>query len=306
MTQVVYRPRRRVAPRINWTDYLFIAPAAIFLLVTMVFPVIFNVLLSFREPNARTLLGFENFVGLSNYAKVLAQEATRATLWNTLVFTIVSLGLQIGLGLALAVFYTKTFPGSRIMRGLYLVAWTIPTVVSGAIFKWLLEEKGVINYLLSSLGFVDIANNPLLWTSDARLALSSVILANVWLGLPFNLTLLVAALEGIPNELYEAGSLDGAVGWQRFYWLTLPMIQPALLSVTILGLIYTFKVFDLVYIITGGGPLGASEVVSTLAFRKLFGQYLYGEGAALLNLLFLLLFALSLVYVRSLNREERA
>ena len=192
------------------------------------------------------------------------------------------------------------------MRGLYLIAWTIPTIVSGAVFKWLLEEKGVINFLLASTGFINITENPILWTSDAKTALASTIIANIWLGLPFNLTLLVAALEGIPRDIYEAGDLDGATGWRRFWFLTLPLVRPALFSVLILGLIYTFKVFDLVYIITGGGPLGASDVVSTFAYRKLFGQYLYGEGAAVLNLLFVLLFVLSLFYVRSVNREESA
>jgi multiple sugar transport system permease protein len=303
MNQTIRSARRQ---KINWTDYLFVAPAAIFLLATMVFPIVFNIVLSFRTPNARTLLEFDQFVGLSNYAKILADQSFLASVVNTVVFTIASLLFQVGLGLALAVFYTQNFPGSRWMRGLYLIAWTIPTIVSGAIFKWLFEEKGVINFVLDSLGLIDVAQNPVLWTSEAGTALASVIVANIWLGLPFNLTLLVAALEGVPREIYEAGSLDGVVGWRKFWWLTLPMIRPALLSVLILGLIYTFKVFDLVYIITGGGPLGASEVVSTLAFRRLFGQYLYGEGAAILNLLFVVLFALSLVYVRNINREESA
>jgi multiple sugar transport system permease protein len=303
MNQTI-RPARR--QKINWIDYLFVAPAAIFLLATMVFPIVFNIVLSFRTPNARTLLELDQFVGISNYAKILVDQSFLSSVVNTVVFTTASLVFQVGLGLALAVFYTQNFPGSRWMRGLYLIAWTIPTIVSGAIFKWLFEEKGVINFVLDRLGLIDVAQNPVLWTSEAGTALTSVIVANIWLGLPFNLTLLVAALEGVPREIYEAGSLDGVVGWRKFWWLTLPMIRPALLSVLILGLIYTFKVFDLVYIITGGGPLGASEVVSTLAFRKLFGQYLYGEGAAMLNLLFVVLFALSLVYVRNINREESA
>ena len=287
-------------------DYLFVAPAVLFLLLTMVFPVVFNILLSFREPTARTLLTLENFVGLTNYLRLFNQEAFGIAVSNTLVFTVVSLLFQTGLGLALAVFYTRRFPGARYMRGLYLIAWTIPTIVSGAVFKWLLEERGVINFLLASSGFINITENPILWTSDAKTALASTIIANVWLGLPFNLTLLVAALEGIPKDIYEAGDLDGATGWRRFWFLTLPLVRPALFSVLILGLIYTFKVFVLVYIITGGGPLGASDVVSTFAHRKLFGQYLYGEGAAVLNLLFVLLFVLSLCYVRSVNREESA
>ena len=292
--------------RVNWGDYLFIAPAALFLLATMVFPVVFNIILSFREPTARGLLTLDNFVGLANYTKLFGQEGFRVSVWNTVVFTFFSLVFQVGLGLGLAVFYTQVFPGVKVMRGLYLIAWTIPTIVSGAVFKWLFEEKGVINFVLASFGLINITQNPLLWTSDAKTALASVVIANIWLGIPFNLTLLVAALEGIPHEIYEAASLDGAVGWRRFWLITLPLVRPALFSILILGLIYTFKVFDLVYIITGGGPLGASELVSSFAYRKLFNQYLFGEGAAVLNLLFVLLFILSLFYVRSVNREETA
>jgi multiple sugar transport system permease protein len=297
------QPKRRrwVA---NLGDYLFIAPAGLFLLAFMVYPVVFNISLSFRDVTAATLLDASQntWVGLQNYAKVFANPSSSVTVVNTLVFTFFSLVFQVGLGMALAIFYTRQFPGAVAMRGLYLIAWTIPTVVSGAVFRWLLEgEAGVINFFLRSFGIIQ---GPVFWVSDANTALASVIFVNIWLGLPFNLTLLIAALQGLPHEVFEAASIDGASSWQKFRFITLPMLRPALLSVLVLGLIYTFKVFDLVFIITGGGPLNASEVVSTLAYKLVFRQFQFGEGAAVLNLLFVLLFILSLFYIRTTQREE--
>ncbi|MCL6527216.1 MAG: sugar ABC transporter permease [Thermaceae bacterium] len=286
------------------SDYLFITPAAVFLLVFMVYPVFFNVSLSLRDVTASTLLDTSQntFVGLRNYSQVLQNPAFKTTALNTLLFTFFSLVFQMGFGIALAVFYTRRFPGAALMRGLYLVAWTIPIVVSGSVFRWLLEgEAGVINYLLRTLHLI---NSPIFWISDSNTALISVIFVNIWLGLPFNLTLLIAALQGLPHEVYEAAAIDGAKGWQIFRFVTLPMLRPALLSILVLGLIYTFKVFDLVFIVTGGGPLNASDVISTLAYKLVFRQFLFGQGAALLNLLFVVLFVLSLLYIHTTTREE--
>ncbi|MBF6593921.1 MAG: sugar ABC transporter permease [Thermaceae bacterium] len=293
-------PRKRIAH----LDYLFVAPAALFLLLFMVYPVLFNISLSLRDVTAATLLDTSQntFVGLSNYAKVFQNPAFATTVINTLVFTFFSLVFQLGLGMALAIFYTRSFPGARYMRGLYLVAWTIPIVVSGSVFRWLLEgDAGVINYLLRTLGLI---HQSIFWISNPNTALVSVIFVNIWLGLPFNLTLLIAALQGLPQEVYEAASIDGASGWQKYRFVTLPMLRPALLSIVVLGLIYTFKVFDLVFIVTGGGPLNASDVVSTLAYKMVFRDFLFGQGAAILNLLFVVLFVLSLFYIRTTQREE--
>lgn len=287
----------------HWSDYLFIAPAAIFLLLFMVFPLIFNVLMSFRDVQASTLLNFNApWVGLANYNKVFENPTFWPTVRNTVVFTALSLLFQVGLGLALAVFYTRNFPGATYMRGLFLIAWTIPVVVSAAVFRWLLDaETGVINYVLQSLGLI---KENIQWLADARYSLLATIIVNIWLGIPFNLVLLVAALQTVPKSLYEASSIDGASRFQTFRFVTLPLILPALLSVVMLGLIYTFKVFDVVYVTTQGGPLDASQVISTLAYKLTFSQFRFGEGAAMLNLLFLVLFVLSLLYLRSVNRES--
>lgn len=280
------------------------APAALFLLFFMVYPVVFNISLSMRDVTAATLLDTSQntFVGLKNYATVMQNPAFVTTVINTLLFTFFSLVFQLGLGIALAIFYTRKFPGAAYMRGLYLVAWTIPIVVSGSIFRWLLDgDAGVINFFLRKLGLIA---QSVFWVSDANTALVSVIFVNIWLGLPFNLTLLVAALQSLPEEVFEAASIDGATGWQKFRFVTLPMLRPALLSILVLGLIYTFKVFDLVFIVTGGGPLNSSDVVSTLAYKLVFRNFLFGQGAAVLNLLFVVLFILSLLYIRTTHREE--
>lgn len=285
-------------------DYLFVAPAAVFLLIFMVYPVLFNISLSLRDVTASTLLDTSQntYVGFANYATVFKNPAFFTTIINTLLFTFFSLVFQLVLGMALAIFYTRKFPGAAYMRGLFLVAWTIPIVVSGSVFRWLFDgDAGVINFFLRKLGIIQ---QSIFWISDANFALIAVIFVNIWLGLPFNLTLLVAALQGLPEEVFEAASIDGATGWQKFRFVTLPMLRPALLSIIVLGLIYTFKVFDLVFIVTGGGPLNASDVVSTLAYKLVFRNFLFGQGAAVLNLLFVVLFILSLFYIRTTQREE--
>jgi multiple sugar transport system permease protein len=294
-------PRRRP---IRLGNYLFILPAIVFLLLFMVYPIALNIQMSFKDVTASTLLGGAPWVGLKNYVDVVHNPAFGHTVGNTLIFTLASLVFQIAIGLGLAVFYTRSFPGSTYMRGLYLLAWSIPIVVSGTVWRWLFDgESGVINYLLRSL---HLAGDRIYWTSDANFSLAAVIVVNIWLGIPFNLSLLLAAMQGLPQEVYEAAEIDGATKWQQFRYVTLPLLRPALLSTLVLGLIYTIKVFDVVFITTAGGPLDSSQVVSTFAYKLVFQQYQFGQGAALLNMLFVLLLALAVLYVRSISREERS
>ncbi|MGY2893341.1 carbohydrate ABC transporter permease [Deinococcus sp. UYEF24] len=296
------QPARRRPIRLG--NYLFILPAIVFLLLFMAYPIALNIQMSFKDVTAATLLGGAPWVGLKNYVDVIHNPAFGHTVSNTIVFTLASLVFQIAIGLALAVFYTRSFPGSVYMRGLYLLAWSIPIVVSGTVWRWLFDgESGVINYLLRSL---HLAGDRIYWTSDANFSLAAVIVVNIWLGIPFNLSLLLAAMQGLPQEVYEAAEIDGATKWQQFRYVTLPLLRPALLSTLVLGLIYTIKVFDVVFITTAGGPLDSSQVVSTFAYKLVFQQYQFGQGAALLNMLFVLLLALAVLYVRSISREERS
>lgn len=284
-------------------NYTFVLPAALFLMVFVAYPVVFNIRISFQDLRAINLLsGDAPFVGLDNYRSILANDVFIKSIGNTLIFTFGSIVFQLSIGLALALFYNLRFPGAQIMRGLYLIAWTIPIIVVGAVFRWMLDGQfGLFNYLLRSAGIVA---GPIFWLSDQNLALGAVIFINIWLGIPFNMALLLAGLQGIPGELYEAAEIDGASRSSKFWHITLPLLRPALLAVLLLGLIYTFKVFDLIWVTTSGGPVNATHVISTLAYRTVFQQFSFGPGAAMLNLLFLVLFIISLFYLWNLRREE--
>jgi multiple sugar transport system permease protein len=286
----------------GWQDYLFVLPAILFLVAFMMYPMLFNIQLSLREVKTTTLMDSTGFVGLTNYAHLLADPTTRNTAINTVLFTAGSLVFQLVIGFGLALFYQIKFPGAKVMRSLYLIAWAIPVVVSGVMFKWLFDgDAGLVNYSLLQLGWI---RAPIYWLDDPQSALWTIIIANIWLGIPFFLTLLSAALQTVPHSLYEAASIDGANGFGKFCHITLPLLRPALFSCLILGLIYTTRVFDLVWITTQGGPLDASQVVSTLAYKYVFQQFRFGEGAALLNLLFCVLIVFSMAYLRSLRQED--
>jgi multiple sugar transport system permease protein len=180
----------------------------------------------------------------------------------------------------------------------------LPTVVSGSIFRWTLDgDFGVINYALRELSLID---QPRFWLIDPDTALAGTILANIWVGIPFNMLLLLAGLQGIPPTLYEAASVDGANAWQRFRSLTLPLMRPVSLSVLLLGIIYTFKVFDLIYVMTAGGPVDATTVLPIYAYQLTFEFFRFGQGAAAATLLLAGMIVVAIAYLWWTRREEVA
>ncbi|WP_218032117.1 carbohydrate ABC transporter permease [Dictyobacter kobayashii] len=183
-----------------------------------------------------------------------------------------------------------------------MIAWMLPIVVSGTIFKWMLQsDSGIINYGLESIGLI---HQPIQWLTDPHLALWGIIIANVWIGIPFNMSLLLAGLQGISPSLYEAALVDGANSLRRFWHITLPLIRATSLIVLMLGFIYTLNVFDLVYVLTGGGPVNSTEVLPLYAYRIAFGQFDLGTGAAVATLMLLLLLVVSAIYLFFTQREE--
>ncbi len=283
-------------------NYSFVLPAGVFLLLFIAYPIFFNFRISFQDLKAINLMsGDAPWVGFSNYAEIFSSPLYRQAARQTFIFTAGSIVFQLFFGLALALFYNRPFPGNKTMRGLYLIAWTIPAVVVGIVFRWLFDgQVGVINWLLTTL---NITQENIFWLADLQLALVAVII-NIWLGIPFNMALLLAGLQGIPDELYEAAEIDGASGGAKLRYVTLPLLRPALVATLLLGLIYTFKVFDVIWVTTQGGPFNATQVFSTVAFQMIFSQFLFGEGAAVLNTLFLILFCVSLLYLWNLRYEE--
>ncbi|MGH2558160.1 MAG: carbohydrate ABC transporter permease [Thermomicrobiales bacterium] len=285
--------------------YLFLLPALAYMTVIMLYPVYSNVRMSLHDVNVSTFLaGSAPFVALDNYRVLFEDAAFWKALRVSLIFTAGSLVFQFTIGFLLAVLFNQPFPGNNLFRGLLLLGWLLPTVVSGSIFRWMLDgDFGVINYALTN---VSILAEDRYWLLDPSTALAGTILANIWVGIPFNMLLILAGLQGIPPTLYEAASIDGATAWQRFRSITVPLMRPVSLSVLLLGFIYTFKVFDLIYIMTGGGPVDASTVLPIHAYQLTFEFFHFGEGAAAATVLLVGLLVVAVTYLWLSRREEVA
>lgn len=263
------------------------------------------ILYSVERVNLGTLLtGDLPFVGLANYHTVLSDPVFLSSLGTSLLFTVACLVFQFSSGFLLALLLNKRLPLVGLMRGLIMVAWVLPIVVSGTIFKWMFQsDSGIINYVLSSLGLI---SSPVHWLISAKTAIWTIIIANIWIGIPFNMSLLLAGLQGISATLYEAALVDGANGLDRFRHITLPLMRSSSLIVLMLGFIYTLNVFDLVYVMTGGGPVNATEVMPLYAYNVAFEQFDIGSGSAVAVLMFLLLLVVSIFYLFLIRREETA
>jgi multiple sugar transport system permease protein len=284
-----------------------VLPAILFLGALLAYPVVINIVTSFQQLTAINLLsGDAPWVGLSNYRMALHDPMMTTAALHSVEYTGIAVVVQMAIALGLALFYSRMFPGARPMRSLYLIGYAIPVVVSAEVFRWMLDGRtGFVNWLLQSLHLQD-PQRPVYWLADTSTALPALIGVQVWLGVPFTMIALTAGLTVIPTDLYEAARIDGAGAWHRFRYVTWPHLRPTFFTVTILTVIFCFKSFDLVWIGTQGGPAGASEVLPTLAYRLVFQQFQFGEGAAVLNLVFLVLLILSGVYLYALHREERA
>ncbi|MFI6780119.1 carbohydrate ABC transporter permease [Micromonospora sp. NPDC050276] len=281
----------------------FLAPVTAYLLAFYAYPLYRNVELSLRAYTVRSFVqGGAPFAGLDNYRTVLSDPAFGPTLTHTLVFTAASLVFQFTIGMALALFFHQHFPLSRTLRALILVPWLLPLIVSASTWSWLLNsDSGLVNAALGVVG-IDGVN----WLTSPAWSLTSVIIANVWIGIPFNLVVLYSGLQAIPTEVYEASALDGASGWQRFWGITFPLLRPVSTITLLLGLIYTLKVFDIIWIMTRGGPTGSSATLATWSYRLGFGNLLpeFGPGAAIGNLLIVLALIAGLGYIRIERRQQ--
>jgi multiple sugar transport system permease protein len=286
------------------TPYLFILPSVLFLGAVLGFPILFSIIISFQKYNLQALISKQaQFIGFKNYYDVLSDPTFWVALTHSLKFTFYSILFQFTIGLGLAILLSKTFPLSNVMRGLLLSGWQIPSIVTGTIFLWLFNlDYGLINFLVTSSGVV---NEPIGWVVQADAALPAVIIANIWLGIPFNLIMLSAGLTGIPEDIYEAATVDGANDWQKIVHLTIPLLRPTILAVLMLGFIYTLRVFDLIWIMTKGGPGNATEVLPTLAYRLSFVHFDFGKSAAIAVIMLIILLIAAVGYLKLTVQEEK-
>jgi multiple sugar transport system permease protein len=274
----------------------------VYLVAFYAYPLYRNIDLSLRHYTVRSFVqGGAPFSGLDNYRTVLDNPTFVPALAHTVVFTVVSLVFQFAIGLALAVFFNRHFPLSGTLRALFLVPWLLPLIVSASTWSWMLNsDSGIVNTVLGWAGV-----DPVNWLTAPDWALVSVIIANIWIGIPFNLVVLYSGLQVIPGEVYEAAALDGASGAQQFWRITFPLLRPVSAITLLLGLVYTLKVFDLIWIMTKGGPVDASTTFATWSYRLGFGNLLpdFGPGAAVGNLLILMALAFGLLYIRVQRKQ---
>ncbi|MGA5059450.1 carbohydrate ABC transporter permease [Streptomyces pseudogriseolus] len=289
------RLRRRL---VRWG---FVAPAVLFMLLFFGYPLVRNVVMSFQHYTPKTFFtGEAPFNGADNWSSVLQDALFGKALWHTLVFTAGSLLGQFCIGLALAVFFNRRFPLNGVLRSLILLPWLVPMVVSGIVWRRILDQDtGVLNTFLDTLGLG--GHTP--WLTSPGMALLSVILVNIWIGIPFNMVILYGGLQEIPKELYEAASLDGASAWRAFRSVTLPMLKPVITVVLVLGFMSTVKILDLILALTDGGPADATQTLGTLTYQNSFVELDFGAGAVVGNVLILISAVFAVFYLRA-NRTE--
>jgi multiple sugar transport system permease protein len=267
--------------------WLFLAPAIVYVLFAFLLPIVYNVMLSFEQTSPATIANFTApWAGLANYRFIFNDPTSRSAIEHTLVFTVGSLAAQFLIGFSLALLFSLRFPGRTLGRSLIIVPWLLPLIVTGVIFRFLFQaEGGAINQVLRDLGLI---HQPAQWLNDPHLAFWTILVANIWLGVPFFTLLLYSALQDVPVEVREAAIIDGASAWQRLRLVIVPIILPVIEVTLLLGFVFTVKVFDLVIGLTGGGPANATQLITTWSYNLSFQVFSFGEGAALNNVLLVL------------------
>ena len=291
---------------VRWSRWLFLIPALAYVLFAFAIPVVYNLLLSFEQTSPATITSlFAPFAGLANYKTTLAQATTQSTIYRTLLFTALSLLFQFAFGFALALLFNLRFPMRRFARSLVVVPWLLPLFIVGTMFKYLFQlQGGAVNQILLDL---HIISQPAGYLVSPTPAFVSLLITNIWLGIPFFTLLLYSALQDVPVELREAALLDGANSWQRLTRVTLPIIRPVIEVVFVLGFVFTVKVFEIVIALTQGGPANSTQLLATWAYNLSFQEFDYGSGAAVNTVILLLALVAAPIYIwlnrASLRRE---
>jgi multiple sugar transport system permease protein len=296
-------PRRGVATRLledeRWLAVALLAPTAILLGLFIAYPFGEGVWLSMTDAKVGVP---GHFVGWDNFAMLWNDSIFRVAVWNTFVYTAVATVFKLALGLWLALLLNRNFRGKASTRAFILLPFIIPTVLSTFAWKWMFDPTfSVINWTLFQLGLIHARIN---WLGDPYLALISVIVVNVWRGVPFFAISLLAGLQTINPELQEAAAIDGAREWQRFWHVTWPLLLPVTMVVMLFSIIQTFADFQLVYVLTGGGPANATQLFATYAYQIGVGTGLLSQGAAVSLAMFPFLLVVVVVQLLYIRRVE--
>ncbi len=291
-----HRFLRKYAPA-----YLFLGPAALLLIVLLLYPLALVVWNSFLDNSI--INPAPKWVGFRHFRWALSDAVFRRAFKNTLVFTTssVELHLLLGLGFALLLNAAINRRAQAFFRVLLILPWTFTVAIVAIIWRLLLDPLGMVNYILSTLGFMKPG---LSWFGDPHRAMEALILTNTWGGYPFIMVSLLAGLQGIPVSLYEAATVDGAGAFQRFRYITVPQLRPVILSIGLLDFIWTYRLFELIWLTTGGGPGRATETLGTYVYKLAFTQYQFSRASAVAVILALTTLVLALFYLRAQRASE--
>jgi len=295
MTQDAIRAREQ---RTGW---MLLIPALIFLLLVFAYPILRAFWLSLFTQNLGTQLKLV-FSGLDNYGRMINDGRFWQSLWNTTVFTTASVLLELIIGMGVALVLNQSFRGRGVVRTIALLPWALPTALMGLAWAWIFNDQyGIVNDILLRLGLIETGIS---WLGDPTLAMIAVILADVWKTTPFIALLLLAGLQSISSDLYEAHSIDGATAWQSFWKITVPLLLPQIVIALLFRFAQAFGIFDLIQVMTGGGPAGATETVSLYIYGTVMRYLDFGYGAALVVVTFLLLVAAVAIAAYFLSRAR--
>ncbi len=293
---IPYKVRKAIAP------YLYLSPTIILLAMLMLFPMI--VVIRYSLLDNVIMNKHPVFVGLQNYQSVLSNETFRISVGNTLYFTIMSVIFHLLIGLTFALLLNSKLINRKvrsILRVFYIMPWVFTATIIAIIWRLLLNPSGIINYTLTTLHLV---NSNIEWLSLTQTALHAVTFINIWAGYPFYMVSILAGLQGVPGELYEAAIIDGANERQKFWHITIPQILPIIISIAMLDFIWTMQVFPLVWMTTGGGPIHATEMLSTFTYKLAFSTYKFSLASASAVIILVLSMCVALFYVKHQQARE--
>jgi ABC-type sugar transport system permease subunit len=295
----------------NRIAYSYIAPATIGMLLLVFFPIFFGFalgftdysLLKFKDPIWTLFLGFKNFIDILSDFNIFSYQNFYYTLFITIIWTATNVTLHVGIGLFLAIILNSPMvAGRKIYRTLLILPWAVPNYITALIWRGMFQrEFGAVNGLLNVFGISSIA-----WFDKPFTAFITNLTTNVWLGIPFMMVIALGALQSIPAELFEAADIDGASPWQKFRKITIPLLRPAMTPAIILGVVWTFNMFNIIYLVSGGAPYGATDILITSAYRWAFERYQYGYAAAYSTIIFVILLGYALLNLRVTRATESA
>ena len=289
--------------RTHRVGVLLLVPALAVIAAILVLPVLQTVLLSVARNTTSVLQAFD-FAGLANYQRLFATPRFLTAIQNTLVFTAVTVPLELVFGIVLALLLNRHLPGRWLVRLAILLPWALPTALTALMWRWMLNgEFGLFNALLQGSGLIEQRVN---WIGGIPIAMASMMTVSVWKTSSFVALLLLAGLQAIPRDVYEAAEVDGANAWSRFWTITLPLLRPAILVALLLRTMDALRAFELPFNLTDGGPLTSTETLSLYAYRVIFQYVNFNLGAAAMVVQFAIIMVIALLYIVTLRRDPYA